>query len=352
MVQGISGSAWDGNSWEDITKGWVHDGSGFQELEKSWVWNGTSWVLWYYPVFRTWFFHTGALQEYTVPTGYDKLYIKMWGGGGWYFQNPGGPGGFTEAEISVGGGNWVQAGDTFSLVVGGYGQGGVAHGGGGPSQYGVGGGGGSFIFMKTGTNSASHQELGSQLTGASWPGYGSVPSSYSSGEIASGDTDAVWEYMYNSCLLVAGGGGGGGDCFTAVGNKCGCGGGGGGSLGGSGNTGYGYCGVGGSQTGGGGGGGSDSRRGHMFRGGSSQGWTGHAGGGGLFGGGSGEYGAGGGSGMITPVNRTGISGSTVTSSAGYISTTPRGAGTDGHISGYGNSSSNGLIVISSYDYAS
>jgi gliding motility-associated-like protein len=117
------------------------------------------------------FQYTGAVQQWTVPTGIDTIRVKMWGaagGGGPYLGDAGGGGGYNEFELAV------TPGETLEISVGQGGKaalGGVGGAGGWPgggdggsgtlfeSPLGVpvavgggGGGGGATIFKRSANN--------------------------------------------------------------------------------------------------------------------------------------------------------------------------------------------------------
>ncbi len=103
--------------------------------------------------------YTGAVQQWTVPTGVDTLRIKMWGaaggGGADPINNAGGGGGFTELvvpvipgqviDITVGGGGKRAVGGVGG--VGGWPSGGNGGSGNRPDGGGAGGGGRSEVAI-------------------------------------------------------------------------------------------------------------------------------------------------------------------------------------------------------------
>ena len=102
-----------GTDWKHIQRAWVRDDSGVWKL----VWD---------PMIM--FTHSGEVQNFTVPYGADKLYCRIWGGGGGQgpsTSRPGGKGGYTEVTLDMSDLS-ISAGDTLQIVVGGgHRQGGV-----------------------------------------------------------------------------------------------------------------------------------------------------------------------------------------------------------------------------------
>ena len=86
-------------------------------------------------------FHTGAEQSYTVPTGTTSLVFKVWGAGGGNAGYDGAGSGYGTGTIAV------SAGDVLKIIVGG--------GGRRSGSEGAGGGGLSGIFYPTGLDAPS-----------------------------------------------------------------------------------------------------------------------------------------------------------------------------------------------------
>lgn len=212
-------------------------------------------------------YSSDAVQNWTVPSGVNYVYAKLWGAGGgpggsggWGYGAPGGCGGHTRGIIPV------TPGQTLVMVVprGGYGG----------------------------------------QTAGGWPGGGAYSSSGGNYGATGGGYCAIFNgsWTTGNQLLVAGGGGGGGASRGGTQNE---GGSGGGLIGADGespyNGYYSYRGRGGTQTGGGSGGGV---AGSQWNGGQASAYGG-GGGAGWYGGSGGAYaedrtmgGGGGGSGYI------------------------------------------------------
>ena len=268
---------------------------------------------------KTAFSYTGTNQTFNIPTGVDRIKVKMWGAGGgnYYSGHPGGSagaGGYTETTFNV-----LAGETTLTVLVGGGGA--YADGNFNPAPMGgascgenggSGGGGGSHLISGTLTNQGFSIRSDVGAGGYS----GARPTSHPSSELSA-------KVGASQIIAVAGGGGGAG-WYVSSGQD---GGNGGGITGGGGyNGGTEYCG-GGSQTAGGYGAGSYGTAGIFLRAGvitynGSSGGSAGAGGG-WYGGGTcqgqagNNFGGGGGSGFVgyadgstsTPLTANGSNGS-------------------------------------------
>lgn len=320
-----------GNAWQEIQNLYVRNDAStdWKFIQRSWARDdaGEEWRLVWDPMIV--FTHSGEVQTFTVPYACDKLYCRIWGGGGGLAAHVGGYGGYTEVDLDLSDLS-ISGGDTLQIVVGGghrlgtpaqysgaindakapylvYGGGGAWSATENPNAAGYAGGGMSGIF-KSGAGLLKWHwpniwKVGRGTAhGGSYVFYTNPNASTSHAVDQTGPgNDALAGTMVTNVLAVAGGGGGGGDGDN--GGKPG--GDGGGNVGESVSTDQ-YA-AGGSQTSGGNCVHAPNTTGMQWWGGcGGDHHNAHGGGGGWFGGGQVEYVAAGGSGYLKPIS--GVSG--------------------------------------------
>ena len=160
---------------------------------------------------KTTFTHTGTNQTFNIPTGVDRIRVKMWGAaGGTYYDGTGnngqgGAGGYTETTFNV-----LTGETTLTVIVGSgseYTTAGIMGGAGNGGNGGCAGGGASILVSGTLSNAAFTQ------VAENGPGSNSVVSSELANKagatqviaVAGGGGGAGW-YIYN--YMYAGNGGG------------------------------------------------------------------------------------------------------------------------------------------------
>ena len=184
---------------------------------------------------KTSFAHTGTNQTFSIPSGVDRIRVKLWGAaGGTYYDGTGnngqgGAGGYTETTFNV-----LSGETTLTVIVGSgsqYTSSGVMGGAGNGGNGGCAGGGASILVSGT-LGNAAFQAIQQNASGG---GTNSVV-----------DAELAGKTGASQVIAVAGGGGGGG-WYIYNGMYAGHG---GGIIGGSAQNGY-YQATGGTQTAGG-----------------------------------------------------------------------------------------------------